>query len=73
METEKKCPLSRFNMCTDECEWFNKNLKGCHVSSLVININRFIRSQMRQSVKDKGEYEKKYGDKTQEERKEELF
>lgn len=68
----KKCPL-KFEECTEECEWFNKNLRGCHVSSLVININRFIRSQMRQAVKDKGDYEKKHEGQSQEEREEELF
>jgi hypothetical protein len=57
-----------------ECEWFNKNLKGCNVNSFVYNFNKLCRVFTEpQPVKTRHEYEEKHAGETPEEIKNQLF
>jgi hypothetical protein len=67
-------------LCTPECEWYNRHLKGCHVSSFVINANKFM--LMMSQSQDKPEkkvmptrkdYAEKYAGMSEEEKQAEVF
>lgn len=66
--------------CTPECEWYNRHLKGCHISSFVMNINKFM--LMMAQAQDKPEkkvmltrkeYVEKYTGMSEEEKQKEIF
>ena len=80
------CPFMSYRFesatvfCTSECELYNRHLKGCHISSFVINANKFMLYQSqtqsvpeKKKMPDRKSYAEKYAGMNEEEKHEEIF